>query len=354
MEDLVEVTDWYLFGIYLGVPKMILEGIRSRCGDIDQCKIALFEVWLQDNLQVTWREIIDALKMMFNESDDVIVQLEKKYIKMYSNDQLEDNNALSKTVQVSSPVLRELLMLEAEHAKLMTDIQSEIRKNVANDTDFILFLKEFMQDESFGECHDFDSAYLLLRRKHAGTDVFNNDVIHVLLSIYNKSALTLLENYNKSVQSFLENTKVKEFECALRSRSFPNQPEGMRYICLKLHAPWPGRTLQDLQSLIHNVYKIHAKAFFKPSCVSGCVHTTWFIPESVIPAIVDITKKYETAKIFWENKVEEAIIEGEGIFNFAKMFILQRINSKGKYYHYYNMKQLILHIICRTRSITNS
>ena len=354
MEDLVEVTDWYLFGIYLGVPKMILEGIRSRCGDIDQCKIALFEVWLQDNLQVTWREIIDALKMMFNESDDVIVQLEKKYIKMYSNDQLEDNNALSKTVQVSSPVLRELLMLEAEHAKLMTDIQSEIRKNVANDTDFILFLKEFMQDESFGECHDFDSAYLLLRRKHAGTDVFNNDVIHVLLSIYNKSALTLLENYNKSVQSFLENTKVKEFECALRSRSFPNQPEGMRYICLKLHAPWPGRTLQDLRSLIHNVYKIHAKAFFKPSCVSGCVHTTWFVPESVIPAIVDITKKHETAKIFWENKVEEAIIEGEGIFNFAKMFILQRINSKGKYYHYYNMKQLILHIICRTRSITNS
>ena len=60
---LVEVVNWYQFGIALGMKSYKLEEIRhNRMGDVQLSKLSMFDIWLRSDLKASWEKIADALR----------------------------------------------------------------------------------------------------------------------------------------------------------------------------------------------------------------------------------------------------------------------------------------------------
>ena len=54
---------WFLFGAMLGIPVFQLRKIESdHQKDSDRCKLELLQYWLDNTLNPTWNEIVQALE----------------------------------------------------------------------------------------------------------------------------------------------------------------------------------------------------------------------------------------------------------------------------------------------------
>lgn len=62
---LTEVYNWEVLGIHLGIKMHKLEEIKGKCqGDLEMCKNRLYDTWLRQNTDASWKEIVQALKLM--------------------------------------------------------------------------------------------------------------------------------------------------------------------------------------------------------------------------------------------------------------------------------------------------
>ena len=61
MEELQEVVGWYDVGIFLKVPRHMLETIRKDYRSTNECKQAMFSWWLNNTLEKKWSAIVLAL-----------------------------------------------------------------------------------------------------------------------------------------------------------------------------------------------------------------------------------------------------------------------------------------------------
>lgn len=62
---LSEVVNWEMFGINLGFEMHKLDEIKARYnGDLVMCKNRLYDMWLRQNTQASWKDVIQALQNM--------------------------------------------------------------------------------------------------------------------------------------------------------------------------------------------------------------------------------------------------------------------------------------------------
>ena len=62
---LAEVVDWELLGINLGLEMHKLEEIKAKCGgDPVMCKNKMYDIWLRQNTEASWRDVVQALEKL--------------------------------------------------------------------------------------------------------------------------------------------------------------------------------------------------------------------------------------------------------------------------------------------------
>lgn len=62
---LATIFNWESLGIRLGLQMHQLEKIRHDCqGDLEMCKNRLYDCWLRQNTNPTWRQVVEALEQM--------------------------------------------------------------------------------------------------------------------------------------------------------------------------------------------------------------------------------------------------------------------------------------------------
>ena len=65
LEELKMVDNWFLFGVYLGVPVDQLRKIKSsQQGEIELCKVDMLQYWLDNSVNTSWKEVARALEQM--------------------------------------------------------------------------------------------------------------------------------------------------------------------------------------------------------------------------------------------------------------------------------------------------
>ena len=71
------IDNWFVFGVKLNVPHSQLMKIKSSHheGDIELCKIDMFQYWLDNNLVPTWKEVIRALE----DTDKIVLASQIKH-----------------------------------------------------------------------------------------------------------------------------------------------------------------------------------------------------------------------------------------------------------------------------------
>ena len=63
LEELKDVDNWFLLGIFLGVPVKQLQKIESlHRGEIERCKIDMLQYWLDNNVNASWKDVVRALE----------------------------------------------------------------------------------------------------------------------------------------------------------------------------------------------------------------------------------------------------------------------------------------------------
>ena len=64
LEELKMVDNWFLFGVYLGVPVDQLRQIKSshQQGEIELCKVDMLQYWLDNSVSTSWKEVARALE----------------------------------------------------------------------------------------------------------------------------------------------------------------------------------------------------------------------------------------------------------------------------------------------------
>ena len=71
-------SDWVMLGVYLRVPSSKLDAIEAQHRSIDCCKKELFHAWLQINPGASWKDLVDALTLM--EENTLATKLKSKYL----------------------------------------------------------------------------------------------------------------------------------------------------------------------------------------------------------------------------------------------------------------------------------
>ena len=87
------MTDWYVFGVALGVPVSTLNCIKSENSDVENKKIQMFQFWLQYKLDASWKLVIQALEQ--NNYLVLAATLSKKYLLSDSSNTTEEERGMS-------------------------------------------------------------------------------------------------------------------------------------------------------------------------------------------------------------------------------------------------------------------
>ena len=66
LEELKEVTSWYMLGAYLNVPVHALEKIRSTHthDGVERCKLEMLQYWLNTTMNASWKDVTRALEQL--------------------------------------------------------------------------------------------------------------------------------------------------------------------------------------------------------------------------------------------------------------------------------------------------
>ena len=59
VKELKDVTNWYVFGVSLGIPISQLDTIKKEYSDVEEQTIKMFQFWLQYS---SWKMVIQALE----------------------------------------------------------------------------------------------------------------------------------------------------------------------------------------------------------------------------------------------------------------------------------------------------
>ena len=56
------MTNWYVFGVSLGISISKLDTIKKQYSDVEEQKINMFHFWLLNKLDASWKKVIQVLE----------------------------------------------------------------------------------------------------------------------------------------------------------------------------------------------------------------------------------------------------------------------------------------------------
>ena len=72
------MTNWYVFGASLGIPISKLDAIEKEYSDVEEQKVKMFQFWLQNKLDASWKKVVQVLEQ--NGYFSLAVELSKRYL----------------------------------------------------------------------------------------------------------------------------------------------------------------------------------------------------------------------------------------------------------------------------------
>ena len=66
LEEIKEITSWYMLGAYLNVPVYQLNKIQSTNTQdgVERCKLEMLQYWLNTTMNASWKDVIRALEQL--------------------------------------------------------------------------------------------------------------------------------------------------------------------------------------------------------------------------------------------------------------------------------------------------
>ena len=279
LEETADVTDWYMLGLYMGVPQKDLAHIEKQSSGQGsaRCRAELFGVWMKRTPNASWELIVTALVKLGE-----TVLAEKVRTRCAA---LVPSPLASSTVRVvlDKSLVVDLSMLEREFAFLVTNLKISLTGTKVSLKKLESFLD--IRLDLDGELSQVASIDDLLQQIRLHFCLFNIVILKDIIEKFIGNPLKQqLEEYESKLEKFTETATLfllKEVKFLSQSSS-----ADMPQVIFKLTGFWPSVTIKRFQRFVDHVFEANSSALTHIRVKQGCICVTWYAHKSAIPSLV--------------------------------------------------------------------
>ena len=280
LEETAEVTDWYILGLYMGVPKKDLAQIEKQSSSQGsaRCRAELFDVWMKRTPNASWELIAAALVKL---GETVLAEkVRSRCVALVPS----SKQLASSTVRVvlDKNLVVRLSTLEREYASLVTNLKMCLEKTKVTLKKLTRFLD--IRLDLDGELSKVSSIDDLLQQIRPHFCLFNTVVLKDIIEKFiSKPLKQQLEEYESMLKEFTESAEIsllKEVEF-LNLSSSPDMPQ----VIFKLTGFWPSVTIKRFQRFVDHIFEANSSALTNIRVKQGCICVTWYTRKSMIASL---------------------------------------------------------------------
>ena len=296
-----KISDWFMLGVHLGVPKEELSKIDQRFSvshGVERCKAELFDLWLTRNPSARWDDVASALEQL----NEVALASELREIcrvSLPSPAQLADNvvNQASPrdehqqktvTVNLSKLIVKQFARLESKFASLACNVKTAAEEKVVLPGKLHSFLEvrlnqslEFFPSTTISDLFKCITPYYCF----LNTTLLENIIDEFL----GEPLQQQLDEYEGLLEEFTSSTKISLLkEIDLKTSA---QHKGMPLVVLKLSGRCLDVTIKRFQELVKHIFGEEANALSNIHVKHGCICITWNTRESAIPSLLSFAEQ---------------------------------------------------------------
>ena len=285
LEETADVTDWYMLGLYMGVPSKDLSHIERQFSSqrSARCRAELFDVWMKRTPNASWELIAAALEKL---GETVLAEKIRKICPLPQSiaSQNITTSAETSTVKVVIEKSRVELftILEMKFTEVVIDLEKSLEEKVVSLKELKRFLDIRLDlDMELSQVASIDELFKQIKPYFC---LFNTVILkNIVEKFVGEPLKQQLENYECELEEF---TKTAEISL-LKEVEFVNQYSSadMPQVIFKLTGFWPSVTIKRFQRFVDHIFEANSSALTHIRVKQGCICVTWFARKSAIPSL---------------------------------------------------------------------
>ena len=281
LKETANVTDWYMLGVYMGVPPkdlMYIEKQSSGQGSA-RCRTELFGVWMKRTPNASWELIAAALVEL---GETVLAEkVRTRYAALVPSPLASSRASSTVRVVLDKGLVVDLSTLEREFASLFTNLKMSLMGEKVSLKELESFLD--IRLDLDGELSQVANIDALLQQIRPHFCLFNIVILKDIIEKFIGNPLKQqLEEYESKLEKFTETATL----FLLKGVEFLSQSTDMPKVIFKLTGFWPNVTIKRFQRFVDHVFKVNSSALTHIRVEQGCICVTWYAHKSAIPSLV--------------------------------------------------------------------
>ena len=285
LEETAKVTDWYMLGVYMDVPREDLSHVEKQFSSqgAARCRAELFNVWMKRTPNASWELIAAALEKL---GETVLAEKIRKICPLPQPiaSQNITTSAEPSTVKVVIEKSRVELftILEMKFTEVVIDLEKSLEEKHVSLKELKRFLDIRLDlDMELSQVASIDQLFKQIKPHFC---IFNTVILKDIVEKFVGEPLKQqLENYNSKLDEFTETAEIS----LLKKVEFVNQYSSayMPQVIFKLTGFWPSVTIKRFQRFVDHIFEANSSALTHIRVKQGCICVTWFARKSAIPSL---------------------------------------------------------------------
>ena len=284
VEETAKVTEWYMLGVYMDVPREDLSHIEKEYSSHGsaRCRAELFYVWMKRTPDASWELLAAALEKL---GETVLAEkIRKLSVTVQINSRADSSTAetVSVVVEIESNLVDSFSMLEREFAVVVTNLKMSLEEKQVSLKKLGRFLDTRLDlDGELSQINSIDEIFQQIKQHFC---LFNTVILKDIVENFVEEPLKQqLQEYKSKVEQFTQVAKMS----LLKEVKFLDQSSSadMPQVIFKLTGFWPSVTIKRFQRFVDHVFEANSSALTHIHVKQGCICVTWYARKSAIASL---------------------------------------------------------------------
>ena len=294
LEELHQVTDWYMLGVYLELPREELSQIERKFEShgLRRCQTELFDLWMKSNPKASWELIAAALEKCGEKAlAEDVRKRHSSLLVVSAGDKLKLPASQDEPVRVEleKTLVKRFTKLERAFAIIVKDLKKALEGMDTPLKDLHRFLEARLeQSGEYMQATDIDEVFQQISPHYCFLNITLLE--DITATFVGEPLKRQLEEYEKQLEEFTSSTKITVLK-VIQSQRPPHNAEGMSHVVLKLKGFWLSVTIKRFQKFVSQIFGAKSDALTHIRVEDGCICISWLTRESAIPSLVALAQQ---------------------------------------------------------------
>ena len=307
LQETDQVTDWFILGLYLKIPRVNLTDIEKRFSShgVQRCKAEMFEVWMRNTPDACWEQVLFALEKC---GESVLAdKIGVRQLPSITNDNqagstmiTNDNQSAGSLGRQNSPkpiakavriklkkkLVKRFTRLERDFANLVSDLITALQDKKVDLEKLQSYLETRLEENGkFTQAATINELFRLISPHYC----FLNTVIleDLVEKFVGEPLKKQLEEYENHLDEFTESTELSLLK---EVRSCCPSGVDMPQVVFKLTGFWPSVTIKHFKRFVDQIFGAESSALTHIRVKDGCICVSWFTRKSVLSSLIALAQ----------------------------------------------------------------